>query len=511
METNKVIARLLSPPIQAWFGRALLFCPLRKRILAWLESMIWNDYMIKNPYRRPKKAQEDKFCLSKAMLHSLDRGLSRGWISRAVWLRLLRSFSTIHCADTERRETFFREFGAEPPAFVAISPTGFCNLMCQGCYANSSPQAKLMLPYSTVDRIIQEQQSLWGSHFTVISGGEPFFWQSEGKGILDLIGSHPDHFFLAYTNGTAITESVAKRLADLGNLTPAVSVEGFREETDARRGAGVYDRILKALEHLRKFGVPFGISATATAENAGLLMSREFLDFYFEEQGALYGWIFQYMPIGREFQLERMLSPERRFQMMKQTWRYIYEDGYFLADFWNCGTFSDGCISAGRHGGYFYVDWNGNVMPCVFNPYYVQNIHQVYAEGGDLNTLLHSPFFSRIREWIEAYAYDPPASEMENVLAPCAIRDHYQMMHDLVEEMGARPADECAKEALASPSYHRGLIEYDREFEEVTRETWERQYLAPERGDKEKEVAERGAQALSPSSSPPEPLLSLRD
>jgi len=186
-----------------------------------------------------------------------------------------------------------------------------------------APQAKVMLPYSTVDRMIQEQQSLWGSRFTVLSGGEPSLWQSEGKGFPDLVRSHPGHFFLVYTNETAITESVAERLADLGNLTPTISVEGFREETDARRGTGVYDRILKTFEYLRRFGVPFGISVRAPTDNTNLLMNREVIDFCLGEQGALYSWIFQYMPIGREFHLERMLSPKQRLRMLQGTWRCI--------------------------------------------------------------------------------------------------------------------------------------------------------------------------------------------
>jgi len=509
METNQVIGRLLSPPFQRWFGRALLFRSLRKRTLDWFESMIWEDYVVKNPYQRPRKSQEDKFHLSRAMLLCLDRGLTQGWISRPVWLKMVQSFSTIQVTDVDRREAFLQQFGAEPPALLAISPTGFCNPKCQGCYANSSSQRGAMLPYATVERIVSEQQKLWGSHFTVFSGGEPFLWQSEGKGILDIAQAHQDHYFLAYTNGTTITDAVAERLADLGNFTPAISVEGFVKETNERRGEGVYERILETFARLRKVGVPFGISVTATRENADLLMNREVVDFYLGEQGALYCWIFQYMPIGREFRLERMLSPGQRLRMLQRTWRYIYEDGYFLADFWNCGTFSDGCISAGRHGGYFYIDWNGHVMPCAFNPYYMQNIHEIYDQGGDLNTVLHSPFFSRIREWIDAYGCNPPADQMENVLAPCAIRDHYEMMYDLIKEFGAKPADESAAQALASAAYHRGLLEYDRELERVTDPVWEREYLEPER--RRGKEAGSASQPTPSSTSPSEPLLSVRD
>jgi len=44
------------------------------------------DYAVKDPCQRPKKAQEDKFHLWRAMLRCLDRGLTQGWISMPVWL-----------------------------------------------------------------------------------------------------------------------------------------------------------------------------------------------------------------------------------------------------------------------------------------------------------------------------------------------------------------------------------------------------------------------------------------
>jgi MoaA/NifB/PqqE/SkfB family radical SAM enzyme len=37
-------------------------------------------------------------------------------------------------------------------------------------------------------------------------------------------------YFLFFTNGTLITKEVAEKLAQLGNVTPAISVEGFEKE-----------------------------------------------------------------------------------------------------------------------------------------------------------------------------------------------------------------------------------------------------------------------------------------
>jgi MoaA/NifB/PqqE/SkfB family radical SAM enzyme len=45
-----------------------------------------------------------------------------------------------------------------------------------------------------------------------------------------------------------------------------------------------------------------------------------------------------------------------------------------VGDFWNSGVAAEGRIAYARPGGYFYVNWNGNVTPCAFVPYYKDNI-----------------------------------------------------------------------------------------------------------------------------------------
>ena len=173
---------------------------------------------------------------------------------------------------------------------------------------------------------------------------------------------------MMYTNSTLIDREAARRMAELGNITPAISVEGWEKETDERRGAGVFRKIQRAMENLREAGVPFGVSVTGTRKNAETVLSDEFMDYYFRQQGAVYGWLFQYMPIGRSFDVDLMVTAEQRKWMLEKELRLIFERDLFLIDFWNGGPMSLGCISAGRSGGYFYIDWNGNVAPCVFFP-----------------------------------------------------------------------------------------------------------------------------------------------
>jgi MoaA/NifB/PqqE/SkfB family radical SAM enzyme len=447
-----------------------------------IEKQIRHELLDRNVEGCPLRSQEDKCRLMCNLLHGVDRALDEGRISRSVQETLLRIFVDLVIAgDPAKRQEFAEQYGLLPPGLLTISPAKQCNLRCSGCYSSSSSSEDAVLDYDIVSRVVTEQKQLWGSHFTVISGGEPLAWRSRGKDILDLAAAHPDTYFQMFTNGTLIDEEMAERMGDAGNLSPAISIEGFEKETDARRGKGTHQRILRALEYLRKAGVPFGVSITATRDNAELIVSDPFVDYCFAEQGVIYAWIFQYMPVGRHYTLGLMVTPEQRLHMYRRMQWLIRERGVFLADFWNSGAASNGCIAGGRSGGYLYIDWNGNVSPCVFFPYAFDNIVQVYEKGGNLNTVVMSPYFEAIRRWQSEYGYRKPPDRVGNQIVPCPIRDHHLEALGFVRQFGARPMDEAAAEALEDESYHRGLAEYGQAFEALTRGIWEEEYLRPER------------------------------
>jgi MoaA/NifB/PqqE/SkfB family radical SAM enzyme len=424
---------------------------------------------------RPLGVEEDRLEFSNIIRHTADRILAHN-LSRPVLRsagRNLVSGIMVEGGQQTVISQFHETYGITPPGFLTLSPGKACNLRCTGCYANAGADS-VKLDWNTFDRIITEAKSLWRIRFLVISGGEPLAYRSEGKGILDAAEKHPDVFFLMYTNGILINDAMAKRLAELGNVTPAISVEGWRESTDERRGAGVYDKTLDAMARLRRAGVPFGISLTATRNNVEEIFSDEFIDFFFEKQGALYGWLFHYMPIGRSFTLDLMPTPEQRVWMWQRVWEIIRQRHIFLADFWNHGTLSDGCLAAGRSdgGGYFYIDWNGAVSPCVFVPYSPVNVRDVYADGGTLNDIWKNPFFAGIRDWQETYR-----KGKGNWLAPCIIRDHHRDLRNLIAQHEPEPTDENARKALLDPDYARGMDEYDSAYQGLTDPLWKKYYL----------------------------------
>ncbi len=482
MDLNQKRKAVILATFTGLLNAAMANDAIRGMILKKADRKIYELFVEMNPLKRPRRVQVDKYAITRNLLYAVDKALKRKNISPRVRKGLLKVLlGNIFLGGREELRKFKEEHGIEPPGFLTISPGAACNLHCDQCYAGDLSESEKKLEFDLVDRIVTDKTKCWGSFFTVISGGEPFMWKSQGKDILDLAENHADNYILIFTNGTLIDEKKAERMADLGNVTPAISIEGFEEETDRRRGKGVYARIIKAMQNLREAGVPFGISLTATRDNAEVLLSDEFLEFYYNQQGAIYAWIFQYMPIGCQFTLDLLITPEQRLRMYLREKELVEKHKMFLADFWNSGAISDGCLCAGRTGGYFYIDWNGNVMPCVFTPYSTHNIKDIYANGGSVVDILATPFMKAVRRWQTEYGYMQPSHLVGNEITPCPIRDHHRHFYQIVREHKAKPINPEAEEALKSENFVEGLCQYGKRVAELTDDIWDREYLEPER------------------------------
>ena len=401
----------------------------------------------------------DRGIISKEYLKKVAETLGRG-----IWGESSRS--------REAAQKYREKYGVNPPGFCLISPTQKCNLNCLGCYAASNARTLASLPYWIVQRLVREMRDICGASFITISGGEPFLWEDGEKNLISLAEEFNDMFFLVYTNGLLLDESMAEKLLKLGNITPAISVEGYEAETDRRRGKGVFQKILSNIENLKKYGVGFGVSVTATKENLPVLLEDKFYEYWFEEVGATYMWMFQLMPIGRaKDTMSLMLSPEDRLKLLTKWEELLFKRGYFIGDFWNSGFASRGCIAYGRPNGYFYVDWNGNVMPCGFVPYYQDNLYELYQNGRTIAEALMSDYFKRGRQWQMEYGYlsSPPG----NFFAPCSIRDNYKYFRENILTPDIKPEDEHAQAALEDPEYYQKMVEFGENICQLTEPLWQ--------------------------------------
>lgn len=316
------------------------------------------------------------------------------------------------------REQVRREQGFYPPALIVISPSMRCNLRCYGCYAWEYSKAEQLEP-EVFERVLNEAEQL-GIYFVTISGGEPFMYEP----FLVEAERHPNMVFQVYTNGTFIDDAMAKRLGRMGNVFPAISVEGFQAETDGRRGPGTFEKVCAAMQALRREGCIYGFSCTATRLNTDLITSPEFIDFWVE-QGCYFGWFFTYIPIGREPNLDLMQTVEQRDRLRAWTLEIRRTRPIFVGDFWNDGHLTGGCMAGGRR--YLQINHRGDVEPCVFCHFAVDNIH-----NKSLAAALNSDFFRDIRSQIP---YN------ENVLRPCMIIDNPSVLREAVRKHGAYATD----------------------------------------------------------------------
>ena len=177
------------------------------------------------------------------------------------------------------------------------------------------------------------------------TGGEPMVRKND---LLRLCEAHPDCVFSAFTNGTLIDEKFADEMLRVKNFYPAISIEGFEEATDFRRGKGTYQATMRAMKILKEKKLPFGVSGCYTSKNIDSIASDEFMD-HMVDWGAKFVWYFHYMPVGKDAVPELIANADQRkkaYELIRQARK---EQPLFALDFWNDGEYVQGCIAGGRH------------------------------------------------------------------------------------------------------------------------------------------------------------------
>ena len=305
------------------------------------------------------------------------------------------------------------------PWAILMDPTSACNLKCTGCWAAEYGN-KLNMSYEELDNIINQANEL-GTYFFLYSGGEPLVRKAD---LIRLCEAHPDCQFTAFTNGTLIDEAFANELLRVKNFIPAISVEGFEEDTDFRRGGGTFQKVERAMKILKEKKLPFGISCCYTSKNVEMIGSEAYFDQMID-WGAKFCWFFTYMPVGNEAVPELMVTAGQREFMYHRIRSFRETKPIFTLDFWNDGEYSQGCLAGGRR--YLHINANGDMEPCAFIHYSDSNIREK-----TLLSALQSPLF-------KAYRKGQPFNE--NHLRPCPLLDNPTELPRMVEESGAHSTD----------------------------------------------------------------------
>ena len=217
------------------------------------------------------------------------------------------------------------------------------------------------------------------------------------------------------------------------NFIPAISVEGFEEATDFRRGEGTFKAVMKAMQILKAKKLPFGASCCYTSQNIDSISSEAYIDLLVDS-GAKFAWFFHYMPVGNDAVPELLPNPEQREIMYHAIRKFRESKPIFTIDFQNDGEFTKGCIAGGRN--YLHINANGDIEPCAFIHYSDSNIKE--------HTLLEAykrPLFM-------AYKEGQPFNN--NHLRPCPMLENPEALKNMVEKSGAHSTDMQSPEDVAN-------------------------------------------------------------
>ncbi|MDD5921589.1 MAG: radical SAM protein [Eubacteriales bacterium] len=377
------------------------------------------------------------------IVDELDKNVLKTFILNFLYEAMFCGTKVMH----EARE----KYQCNVPWLILMDPTSACNLRCTGCWA-AEYGYKLNLTLEEMESVIDQGKKL-GIYYYMFTGGEPLVRKAD---ILKLCDKYPDCVFVAFTNGTLVDEEFAKELKRVGNFYLAISLEGFEDTNDARRGQGVFNKVMHAMDILKKNGCLFGTSIAYTRKNIELVTSDEFVNMEIEK-GVKFSMYFHLMPVGMDASPELMPTKEQRTMMyhrLRKIRNMTDGNGIFAFDFQNDGEFVGGCIAGGRN--YFHINANGDAEPCVFIHYSNTNIRK-----NTLLEILQSPLFM-------AYHNNQPFND--NMLRPCPMLENPDILPKLVRESGAKSTD------LQSPETPEHLCakckEYAKEWKPVADELW---------------------------------------
>ncbi len=328
-------------------------------------------------------------------------------------------FINANLAGWPKQDEAREKYGCNVPWAILLDPTSACNLHCTGCWAAEYGN-KLNLTFDEIDDIIRQGKEL-GIYMYIYTGGEPLVRKAD---LIRLCEKHNDCVFLTFTNGTLIDEAFADEMLRVKNFIPAISLEGFEDATDSRRGDGVYNKVIRAMEILKSRKLPYGISACYTSYNYDSITSEEFYDKIIE-MGAYFIWYFHYMPVGNDASSELLPNPEQRELVIDRIRHYRATKPLFAMDFQNDAEYVGGCIAGGRN--YLHINANGDVDPCVFIHYSDSNIREK-----SLLDCLRGPLFM---------AYHDGQPFNDNMFQPCPMLENPQLLRAMVDKTGAHSTD----------------------------------------------------------------------
>ena len=313
-----------------------------------------------------------------------------------------------------RRGQFF-------PPFLYVSIINSCNLRCQGCWVDVAHKQQTISP-DAFHKLVREARQM-GNVFFGIVGGEPFMHPH----LLDMLAEHPDCYFQVFTNGHFITPERAKRMWQLGNVTPLISVEGSQIVSDERRGrAGVLGKTMQGLHNALDAGVFTGVCTSLARTNIDDTLKEEWIDRLID-MGVLYTWFHVYRPMGPHPNPDLCLTPEQALRARQFVVEMRAKKPIVIIDAYHDGDGKALCPAA--NGISHHINPWGGIEPCPIVQFSKESIHSTAADPRPLKEkFLSSAFLADFRKL---------AAETTR---GCIVLERPDLLKRLVEAHGATDA-----------------------------------------------------------------------
>ena len=261
--------------------------------------------------------------------------------------------------------------GEHIPPFLIASITSSCNLHCEGCYSRYNHATTDDAPVSQLtdrewQKVFEEADDL-GVSFILLAGGEPLLRHK----VIEAAGEKKNILFPVFTNGTFMNKRYYDLFDRCRNIIPIMSIEGERESTDARRGPGVYDKLMANMDELTKRGLIFGASVTVTTENYREVSSESFIR-RLSEKGCKAVIFVEFVPVSEDSAELAPGDAEREYLSGEMDRLRREHPEMVFVSFPGDEKSSGGCIAAGR--GFFHINSHGGAEPCPFSPFSDTNV-----------------------------------------------------------------------------------------------------------------------------------------
>ena len=335
---------------------------------------------------------DESFDIQEYMTRGVERvvadALKATWKDPRESAFMLKFAAAAKTASRKRKAA--EEAGEHIPPFLIASITSKCNLHCAGCYSRCNHATVDAEPVGQLTseewyRIFDEADEL-GISFILLAGGEPML----RRDIIEAAGRKPGILFPIFTNGTFMGRRYFELFDKKRNLLPIMSIEGEKEITDARRGEGIYERLIANMDELHRRGLIFGASVTVTTENIREVTSDAFLQ-KLSDRGCKAVIFVEFVPVTDE-SAELAPSEEEREYLREEIARLREEHPEMVyISFPGDEKSSGGCVAAGR--GFFHINSHGGAEPCPFSPYSDVNIRNT-----SLREAMHSPLFLALQK-----------------------------------------------------------------------------------------------------------------